>query len=77
MITGRQIELVPGKRIVQAWRAGSWPDGDYSIVRFEFAPEGAGTRVVFDQSGYPEAEHDHLEGGWRKMYWERLARYFD
>ncbi len=34
-ITGRHVELVPNKRVVQAWRAKTWPEGAYSIVRFE------------------------------------------
>lgn len=32
MIAGRNIELVPNKRIVQAWRVKIWPEGLYSIV---------------------------------------------
>lgn len=71
-VTGRNIELVPGKRVVQAWRAGTWPEGLYSIVRFELAAEGAGTRILFDQSGHPEDQAHHLEEGWHKMYWDGL-----
>jgi uncharacterized protein YndB with AHSA1/START domain len=32
-IEGRQVELVPGKRIVQDWRFNTWPEGHYSKVR--------------------------------------------
>ena len=32
-ITGRHIELVPNVRVVQAWRAGDWPAGVYSIAK--------------------------------------------
>src|SRR5713101_7873056 len=39
MITGRQIELVPGERIVEAWRS-EWGPGQYSIVRFELKEQG-------------------------------------
>ena len=35
IITGRNIELVPNKPIVQAWRVKIWPEGLYSIVGFE------------------------------------------
>ena len=31
-IIGRNIELVPGKRVVQAWRPVKWVEGVYSIV---------------------------------------------
>src|SRR4051794_9957317 len=54
MITGRQIELVPARRVVQAWRAASWEEGVYSIARFELEPDGEGTRVVLDHCGWPE-----------------------
>src|SRR5882724_9050799 len=35
-IVGRNLELIPNKRIVQAWRVVSWPEGVYSIVKFQF-----------------------------------------
>ena len=75
MITGRNVELVPGERVVQAWRAGNWPAGVYSIVRFELKSEGAATRLVFDQAGFPPDQQPRLEGGWLKMYWEPLRKY--
>src|ERR1700687_614917 len=34
-IVGRNVELIPNKRIVQAWRVVDWPEGVYSIARFE------------------------------------------
>src|SRR5712692_6162417 len=34
-IVGRNIELTPNRRIVQAWRVSAWPEGAYSIVKFE------------------------------------------
>jgi activator of HSP90 ATPase len=68
-IQARNIELVPGKRVVQAWRSGAWPEGVYSIVHFELSPEGQGTKLVFDQAGYPAETQDMLSGGWSQMYW--------
>ena len=32
-IVGRNVELVPNQRFVQAWRPASWDPGVYSIVR--------------------------------------------
>ena len=74
MIEGRNIELLPGKRIVQAWRARNWPEGVYSIARFELKDKGGETRLVFDHTGFPEDELSHLEAGWQKMYWEPLKQ---
>ena len=71
-ITGRHVELVPGKRIVQAWRSKDWPEGHYSIARFELSPDGKGTKLVFDQTGHPADAQPHLESGWVNMYWEPM-----
>jgi activator of HSP90 ATPase len=74
-VTGRHLELVPDKRVVQAWRAKTWPEGVYSIVRFELTADGAGTRLVFDHTGFPEDEKDHLSSGWKAQYWEKIAKH--
>jgi len=74
-IIGRIIELVPGERIVQAWRVAGWAEGDYSIVRFSFTKLDSGTRLTLDHSGFPDGSGEHLEGGWPKMYWDPLRRY--
>src|SRR4051812_21366643 len=42
-IEGRHVELAPGQRLVQAWRAKSWREGVYSIVKFELQAEGSQT----------------------------------
>ncbi len=75
-ITGRNVELVPDRRLVQAWRAASWPEGTYSIVHFQLEQDGGGeTKLVFNHAGFPEDAHDDLAAGWDKMYWEPLKRY--
>ena len=74
-ISGRNIELIPNERIVQAWRAGDWGIGIYSIARFELVEDGAGTRLVFDHTGFPVGKAEHLAAGWRGNYWEPLAKF--
>jgi activator of HSP90 ATPase len=73
-IIGRQIELVPDKRIVQAWRELSWDPGVYSLVKFELIPEGTGTKLVFDHTAFPIGAADHLASGWKSHYWEPLDK---
>ena len=75
-IIGRNVELVPNQRIVQAWRVVTWPEGAYSIARFELKPQGSGTRLVLDHIGFPEGLHDHLAQGWEENYWSLLKKYF-
>jgi len=75
IIVGRHIELVPGERIVQAWRPAYWKPGIYSIVKFELSDSGAGTKLVLDHKAFPEADAKSLLDGWNKNYWEPLAKY--
>lgn len=60
------------RRIVQAWRVATWPEGVYSIARFELRPQQAGTRVIFDHTGFPPELRDHLAAGWEDHYWKAL-----
>ena len=75
-IHGRHVELVPGERVVQAWRAANWPTGHYSIVRFALARDGAGTKLALDHVGYPDGEREHLSAGWPANYFEPFAKFF-
>jgi uncharacterized protein YndB with AHSA1/START domain len=74
-VTGRHIELVPNERIVQVWRPQSWKPGVFSIVKFELAHEGAGTKLILDHKGFPDGTAEHLAGGWKGNYWEPLEKY--
>ncbi len=74
-IFGRQLELVPNERIVQAWRVGSWEPGIYSIARFELVEQGSGTKIVFDHMAFPKGDGEHLAAGWKMNYWEPLEKF--
>jgi uncharacterized protein YndB with AHSA1/START domain len=76
-VTGINIELKAGKRIVQAWRVKGMPEGVYSIVRFELKKVRGGTRLVFDQTGLPPAHVGHLSSGWKARYWKPLKAYLE
>jgi activator of HSP90 ATPase len=75
MITGRNIELITNQRIVQAWRVSNWPEGVFSIVRFELQEMGHSTNLVLDHTGFPDGADEHLTPGWKKMYWDPLAKF--
>jgi activator of HSP90 ATPase len=75
-IIGMIVELVPDKRIVEAWRVVDWPAGVYSIAKFEFRPQGSGTKLIFDHTGFPVGLKDHLASGWQEHYWDALRKYF-
>jgi activator of HSP90 ATPase len=75
-ITGRNLELAPGRRVVQAWRSSDWPPSLYSVIRFELVPAGQGTHLAFDQVGYPLSDYANLVPGWHSHYWEPMKKYF-
>ncbi len=80
-VEGRQIELVPRERVVQAWRFGSahrdaWEPGVYSIVRFTLRAEGGTTRFVIDHDGIPAEWQDHIQSGYPTFYERPLTKYF-
>jgi activator of HSP90 ATPase len=76
LIVGRNIELVPAQRIVQAWRPTHWAPGVYSLVKFELNPKGSTTKVVLDHTGFPEGDYDSLSDGWKSHYWNPLTKFF-
>jgi activator of HSP90 ATPase len=73
MVVGRNVELVPNQRIVQAWRVvADFPEGVYTMVKFELKPRDSQTSVILDQTGFAEGDFDHLSAGWHSHYWEPL-----
>jgi activator of HSP90 ATPase len=74
-IVGRNVELLPAQRIVQAWRPSHWDAGIYSIARFDLKPHSSGTIIILDHTGFPEGDYDHLEWGWRTHYWQPLNKF--
>jgi activator of HSP90 ATPase len=75
LIVGRNVELIPDRRIVQAWRPAHWPAGIYSIVKFEFQEQGAQARLVLDHTGFPQEESVSLDHGWKSHYLVPLSKF--
>ena len=80
-VEGRQIELVPGQRVVQAWRFGTahpsaWEPGVYSTVRFTLEPAGDGTRLVIDHTGIPAEWIEHISMGYPTFYQDPITKFF-
>jgi uncharacterized protein YndB with AHSA1/START domain len=80
-VEGRQVELVPGQRVVQAWRFGpahpsTWEPGVYSTVRFTLEPAGDGTQLVIDHAGIPAEWIEHISLGYPSFYQDPIAKFF-
>ncbi len=76
-ITGKNLALVPGKKIVQAWRGDEdgWPEDHFSTATFALAAVGKKTRLTFTQTDVPADHADAIAQGWKDFYWEPLREY--
>ena len=68
-LSGINLVLKPGRKIVQAWRAtGWWPD-HYSIAIFNISKDPKGTKLQFTQIGIPPNRYSGHYRGWIETYW--------
>jgi activator of HSP90 ATPase len=76
-ITGKNIELVPDKKIVQSWRAVDWEEGYFSRITFELTAVPEGTRLDFVHADVPDGTEEEFTQGWIENYWEPMKKYFE
>lgn len=76
---GYNIELMPGKKIVQAWHFAEdgWPEDHYSICTFTFIKHEKGCLLKFTQSAIPAHKYEALKEGWKTYYWEAIKDYLE
>jgi len=76
-ISGRNLELVPGERIVQSWRTSEFEDEhEDSVVTITFEEADEGTLVTLVHSNVPDDQRSYEEGGWQSNYFEPMVAYF-
>jgi activator of HSP90 ATPase len=75
-ISGINLALTPGKKIVQAWRATGWWADHYSIVIFDLTKAQGGTQLTFTQIGVPPERYSGHYRGWIETYWTPMQEIF-
>ena len=76
-ISGTNVKLENGRRIVQEWRTSEWPRGyKPSLIELTFRPKGKGTEVHMKQSNIPASQAAEYAQGWVEYYWTPLRKYF-
>ena len=76
-ITGRNLELVPGERIVQSWRTTQFTDEhEDSIVTMTLEDVEDGTLLTLVHSNVPDGQTSYEQGGWQEYYFEPMKEYF-
>jgi len=71
-ITGNNIELIEGKKIIQRWHASDWEEGIDSKVTFTFAKSSKGTKMTFTHKGVPKEFVADISQGWKEHYWKPM-----
>jgi uncharacterized protein YndB with AHSA1/START domain len=72
-IRGKILELVPGEKIVQAWRAKDFPiEYPDSNLEIRLTPDSGGTKLRLLQTHVPQEHVENVHSGWQSRYWQRL-----
>ncbi len=73
-LAGTNIEIVPDRKIVQAWRCemDEWPKSHYSKATFILEKAKDGTKLTFIQTGVPTECLEMISCGWKDYYWDRM-----
>lgn len=75
-VSGVNVDLVPGRRIVQAWRHRRFPEGIFSMAAVTLTPTpDGGTELVLTHRGVPKELIPETERAWREQYWTRMKAY--
>jgi uncharacterized protein YndB with AHSA1/START domain len=74
---GKNLELVPDKKIVQTWRTTGFKSTDEdSKIEVTLEKSTDGTLLTLTHSKVPDQEI-HVEQGWVSHYFEPMTNYFN
>jgi activator of HSP90 ATPase len=76
-ISGRNLELVPNKRILQSWRSTEFPAGhldSHLLIKLDEVKDG--TKLTLVHSEIPDGQSAAYKKGWIDFYFKPMKRYF-
>lgn len=75
VITGTNISVEPGRRIIQRWRMQGWPHGHVSEVHMQLEPSSNGSMLRLVHKDVPTDRAKEVDTGWEELYWKPLRKY--
>ena len=76
-ITGVNIQLLPGLRIIQTWRTSEFPpEHPDSTITVDLNRVKSGTKLTLWHNGVPDGQTSYQQHGWRDHYFEPMRAYF-
>jgi activator of HSP90 ATPase len=75
-ITGKNLQLVPDRLIVQSWRGEDWDKNDLdSTLIIYLEQDDKDVTLHLLHANVPDNAYDSLNIGWRDSYWKPWKRY--
>jgi activator of HSP90 ATPase len=70
-LSGRMLQTIPGRLIVQAWRSRAFRKGDAdSTLILRFTPKGRSGRIDLVHVNVPNHDYRGVSKGWKNYYWK-------
>ncbi len=75
-ITGKNLQLIPGKLIVQSWWASDWNEKE-TISTFILLLEQKGKDAIANMThaNVPDEQYNSIKEGWDQFYWKPWKEY--
>ena len=74
-ITGKNLEFVKDKKVVQEWYFGDQPEK--SIVTITIQPDREASQVTVEHTNIPDEEFAGIAEGWREYYMGAINNFFN
>ncbi|KAI9329928.1 activator of Hsp90 ATPase [Zopfochytrium polystomum] len=75
-VTGKIVDLVPNKKIVQTWRLKTWPGDHHSNVTIDLEEQRESVKLILTQREVPIGELDITRKNWEAYYWNGIKSAF-
>ncbi len=76
-VTGKNLQLINNKLIVQSWRASDWSRSDIdSTFRLSFEQKGNDGIIHMVHANVPDKHFAGVKNGWEDYYWKPWKKYF-
>ena len=77
-ITGKNLQLVKDKLIVQSWRGADWAKDEIdSTFTLQFYQKGNDALLVMTHANIPDKHYAGIKSGWNDYYWKPWKEYLE
>jgi len=74
-ITGKNIEFIPERKIVQEWYFGE--QEERSVVTITIGSQKGESVVTVEQTNIPDSDFNDIAEGWREYYMGAITAFFN